>query len=84
MCSMYVCVCVCMGFMALITAMVLCARFQDSLLSVSVRRVHAVFSTAAFKGREKVCSKTLVVRYSVSFQWFHLLVRRLVVFAEPP
>ena len=29
--------------MALITAMVLCARSQDLLLSVSVRRVHAVF-----------------------------------------
>ena len=28
-----------MGFMALITALVLCARSQDSLLSVSVRRV---------------------------------------------
>ena len=34
-----------MGFMALITTLVLCARSQDSLLSVSVRRVHVVFST---------------------------------------
>ena len=34
-----------MGFMAHITAMVLCARSQDSLLSVSVRRVLVVIST---------------------------------------
>ena len=38
-----------MGFMVLITALVLCARSQDSLLSVSVRRVHVAFSTAGYK-----------------------------------
>ena len=31
-----------MGFIALITVMVLCARSQDSVLSVSVGRVHVV------------------------------------------
>ena len=44
------------GFMAPITAMVLCARPQDS--SVSLRRVHVVFSTAGFKGGGKKCPKT--------------------------
>ena len=29
-----------MGFMALVTAMLLCARSQNSVLSMSVRRVH--------------------------------------------
>ena len=47
-----------MGFTAIIIAMVLCARYQDSLLAVSVRRVHIVFSTAGFKGGEKQCSET--------------------------
>ena len=47
---------VCMGFVALITGMVLCARSQDS--SVSVCRVHIAFSTAGFKGGEKPCPKT--------------------------
>ena len=42
-----------MGFMALTTALVLCARSQDSLLSMTVRRVHVVFSTAGFKGGGK-------------------------------
>ena len=46
---------VCMGFLALITAMVLCASSQDSVLSVSVRRVHVAFSTAAFMGGAKPC-----------------------------
>ena len=41
----------------LIATMVLCARFQDSLLSVSVRRVHVLYSTAGFKGRGKPCRK---------------------------
>ena len=41
---------VCMGFMALITAMVSCARSQDSLLSESVRRVQVVLLIA---GRRK-------------------------------
>ena len=41
--------------MALITAMVLCARLWDSFVSVSVRRVNVVFSTAGFKdGRNRV------------------------------
>ena len=38
------------GFMALVTALVLCDKSQDSLLSVSVRRVRIAFSTAGFKG----------------------------------
>ena len=50
--------CVCVRFMPLVTAMVLCARFQDSLLSVSVRRVRVVFSTSGFKGGEKQYPKT--------------------------
>ena len=33
-------------FMALITSMALCARSQDSLLSVSEHRVYIVFSTS--------------------------------------
>ena len=32
-------------FMALITTLVLCTRSQDFIMSVSVRRVHAVLST---------------------------------------
>ena len=44
--------------MTLITALVLCARFQDSLLSMSVRRVHVVFSAAGFKDGGKPCRKT--------------------------
>ena len=48
-------VCMYVGvFMALITTLVLCARSQDSLLSVSLGRVHIVFS---FKGRGKPCRK---------------------------
>ena len=48
-----------MDFMTLLTAMVLCATSQDSVLSVSVRiRVHVVFSTAAFKGGGKLCNMT--------------------------
>ena len=39
--------------MALITATVLCARSQDLLLSVPVRKVHAVLLTAGFKGGGK-------------------------------
>ena len=48
----------CMGFMALITAMVVCAKSQRSLLSVSVRRVHVVFSAAGFNGEGEPCPKT--------------------------
>ena len=44
--------------MALIIAMVLCTRSQDSLLFVSLRRVHVVFSTAGFKGGGKSFRKT--------------------------
>ena len=47
-----------MGVMPLITRMVLRARSQDSVLSVSVRREDVVFSTAGFKGGEKPCPKT--------------------------
>ena len=50
---MHVCV-----FMALITALVLFARSQDLVMSVSVRRVNVVFSTAGFKGGGKPCRKT--------------------------
>ena len=49
---------ICMGFMAHIPAMVLCAKSQDSLMSVSERRLHAVFSTDGFKCGGKPCSKT--------------------------
>ena len=49
----YVCV-----FMALITTLVLCARSQDLVMTVSVRRVHLVLSTAGFKGGEKLCPMT--------------------------
>ena len=48
---------VCMGFIALITVLVLCARSQDSLLSVSVRRAHIVFSTSGFKDEGKTYPK---------------------------
>ena len=54
---MYECMYVCIGFMAIISAMVLCARFHDSLPSVSVRRVHVVFSTAGLKSGGKSYSK---------------------------
>ena len=50
---MYVC-----AFMALITTLVLCDRNQDLVMSVSVRRVHIVLSTAGFKGGGKPCRKT--------------------------
>ena len=45
-------------FMARITVLVLFTGAQDSLLSVSVRRVHVVFSTVGFKGGGKPCLKT--------------------------
>ena len=50
--SVYVCacVCVCVVCTALIIAQVLCARSQDSLLSVSVRREHVILSSTGFKG----------------------------------
>ena len=44
-----------MCFTALVTAMALCARSQYSLLSVSMRRVHVVLSTAGFKDGGKPC-----------------------------
>ena len=47
-----------MRFMAIITAMVLCARSQDSLSSMSLRRLHVVFSNVGFKGGGKRCPKT--------------------------
>ena len=52
LCASSLCVCVCV-FMALITTQVLCARSQNSVMSVSVRRVHVVLSTAGFKGGGK-------------------------------
>ena len=45
-------------FTALITTLVLCTRIQNLVLSVSVRRVHVVFSTAGFKGRGNPCRMT--------------------------
>ena len=51
---LYVCLFVCLyGFKALTTSIALCARSQDSILSVSVRRVHVVFLSARFKGGGK-------------------------------
>ena len=50
--SAYVCMYV---FMALITTLVLCARSQNLIMSVSERRVHVVFSIAGFKGVRKPC-----------------------------
>ena len=44
---------VCRVFMALITALFLYARSYDSLLLVSVGRVHVVFSIAKFKSGGK-------------------------------
>ena len=40
----------CVVHMELRTAMVLCARSYDSLLTVSVRRLHVVFSSTGFNG----------------------------------
>ena len=50
---MYVCV-----YTALTTTPVLCARSPDLVMLVIVRRVHAVSSTAEFKGGGKQCRKT--------------------------
>ena len=50
---MYVCV-----SMALMTTLVLCARSQDLVMSVSLRRVHVVSSTAGVKDGGKLCRKT--------------------------
>ena len=44
--------------MALITTLVLCARSQDIVMSVSVRRVRVVLSTPGFEGGGKPCRKT--------------------------
>ena len=46
---------VCIGFIALLTTVLLGVRCQDLLLSVSARRIHVVFSTARFKGGRKLC-----------------------------
>ena len=46
---------VCTDFMALTRDMVLCASSQDSVFSVSERRVHVVFWTAGCKGGGKPC-----------------------------
>ena len=55
--KLYECTYVCV-FMALITTLILCAKFQELVMSMSVRRVHVVFSTAGFKGGGKPCRKT--------------------------
>ena len=44
--------------MANITVLVFCARSQNSSLSVSVRRVYILFSSAWYKGGGKPCPKT--------------------------
>ena len=44
--------------MALITNLVLCTRFQDFVMSASVRKVNVVFSNAGFMGEGKPCRKT--------------------------
>ena len=46
-----------MIFKAHITAMLLCGRSQDSVHSVSVRRVHFVFLTAGFKVGRNPCPR---------------------------
>ena len=43
---------VCMAFMALTFALVLCARSRDSLLSMSVRRIHVLFSNAGLRAEK--------------------------------
>ena len=62
--------------MALVTSMVMCDKSNDSLLSVSVRRVHVVFSTAGFKDGGKPCPKareTAAVRIIISsYQLSHV------------
>ena len=57
--SLSSCLCMCMLFVSLLAAMVLCGRSQDSLLSVSMCWVRVVFSTTGFKGGQKPCQKTL-------------------------
>ena len=47
-----------MSFMTLISTLRLCAKSQDLVISVSVRRVHVVVSIAGFKGGGKPCRKT--------------------------
>ena len=47
-----------MCFMALVTALVFCARSRDLVMLVRVRRVRVVFATAGFKGGGKPCPKT--------------------------
>ena len=52
-----------MGFIGLVTALVVCARSQDSLLLVSVHRVHVVFSTAGFTvGGKEALQRGVCVR----------------------
>ena len=50
--------CVCMGVMGPITALVLCARSQDLLVPVAVRRGRVVISTSEFRGGGRRCPKT--------------------------
>ena len=47
----------CMGFTAFISAMVLCARSQNLVLPVSVRRIHAVLAIAGFSDEGKPCAE---------------------------
>ena len=45
--------CVIMAYKALISAMVLCAWFRGTLLSMSVRRVPVISLTTEFKAKER-------------------------------
>ena len=63
---------VCTNFRALITALVLCAKSQDSLLSVSVRRVLVVFSTVLDSWAEEsrvLRHVTMVVESKSEIPW---------------
>ena len=57
----------------------MCARSQDLSLSVSVRRVHVIFSTARFKGVGKPCPKTREFIYrsdnrvKIIVRWINML-----------
>ena len=47
-----------MCFLALVTALVLCASYHNFIMSVSVRRVCRVLKSTVFKGGGKPCRKT--------------------------
>ena len=51
--------CVCMGFIALVTAMVLGVKSRYLLLSISVLGVTEVFLNGGFQAGKKLCLRTL-------------------------